>query len=225
MKRNLFLFVAASFVTLLYTAAQNPALQRGIHVQLATTAHASPMPAADEDDAWVVAVTADGSIYFGTDKMSGPELTDNIRTTPHNRQQLFIKADARATFGSLKPVLESARDCYFKTPALLTSQPDSVRPGTIVPPKGFEVMVMQQPRQDKTLVQLSNNGKMSLWIDGQPAPWADFENRLKTALQKRGSKLVQIEPADSVPVAAIVRLIDAARADGATVALPAFHSL
>jgi biopolymer transport protein ExbD len=224
------LATAAVLTAILFAASANAQqLQRGISVEMATARNASPMPAADEDDAWVVAVTADGSIYFGTDKMSGPELTDTIRTMPHKRDQhLFIKADARATFASLKPVLGAARDCYFKTPVLLTSQPVPAPPGTIVPAKGFEVMVV--PQADQTLVQLSNDGKtpdgkMSLWIDGKPAPWPDFEGTLNTALQKRGSKLIQIEPGDSVPFAAIVRVIDAAKANGASVALPAFHAL
>jgi len=76
----------ASFV--ISDVGQTPALRRGVSVQEAVTQHATTMPEADEDDAWVVAVTADGKLYFGADPVTAdPETHDRwvalISHAPH----------------------------------------------------------------------------------------------------------------------------------------------
>ena len=40
-------------------------LRQGVSVQMARTTNATAYPAADNADAWIVAVTADGRLYFG----------------------------------------------------------------------------------------------------------------------------------------------------------------
>ena len=45
-------------------------MQRGVSVQMAVTSNATSVPDADSNDAWIVTVTADGSLYFGADPMT-----------------------------------------------------------------------------------------------------------------------------------------------------------
>jgi biopolymer transport protein ExbD len=51
-------------------------LQRGVSVQLAVTNNAVAVPNADQPDALVVALTADGSIYLRANRVPTPDLAD-----------------------------------------------------------------------------------------------------------------------------------------------------
>ncbi len=62
--------------------AQTPALQQGVSVQMAMTNHAQPVPAADDQDAWVIAVTADGKLYFGAHPETSEGLLEKMKSTP-----------------------------------------------------------------------------------------------------------------------------------------------
>jgi biopolymer transport protein ExbD len=114
-------------------------LHEGVSVQMATTTNAKPMPAADDEDARVIAVTADARFYFGTRRLTAEGLSGQMKTTPRRRDQnLYIKADAHAPFASIEKVFDAAR-VGFNTAVLLTSQPEPVASRKIVPPKGFTV--------------------------------------------------------------------------------------
>src|SRR5579862_4456951 len=103
--------------------AQTPPMTRGISVQMAKTANATPMPEADNEDAWVVAITADNRLFFGTKPVTPQTLTEEMTATPRHRDQnLYIKADARTMFGNVVNALKSAKIDGFQSPALLTNQ-------------------------------------------------------------------------------------------------------
>jgi hypothetical protein len=51
-------------------------MQRGISVDLAATGNAESMPAADDNEAWIVTVTADGNLYFGTHSLTPDSLKE-----------------------------------------------------------------------------------------------------------------------------------------------------
>lgn len=117
-------------------------LQKGVSVQMAATSNAISMPEADNNDAWVITVTADGSLYFAADPMTPEALADWMKIHPRRREaKLYIKADARAPFASVKAALGPARSSNFEDVVLLTSQPGSHGPGTVAPPKGIEVLL------------------------------------------------------------------------------------
>src|SRR5437016_4084259 len=130
----------ASFV--MSDVAQTPALRKGVSVQMVVTQNAATVPEADDEDAWVVAVTADGKLYFGTTPVTPDTLLDAMKVRPHKRgANLYIKADARAPFGRVERVMEIGREAFFEEPVLLTAQKDQTGPGSIVPPKGLPVTV------------------------------------------------------------------------------------
>src|ERR1051326_3371878 len=86
------LFAALGFAL---AAGQAQQLQKGISVQMAPTRGAAPMPAADNLDAWVVTITADGSFYFGADPMTADEMTDWMKShPPHREPTLYVKPEA-----------------------------------------------------------------------------------------------------------------------------------
>ena len=94
----------------------NVPLQRGVSVQLAVTSNAVAVPNADKQDALVVALTADGSIYLRGDRLPTPALADRVRSilSTRNEKTLYIKADARAPYGRLVEVIDAVRNQALK---------------------------------------------------------------------------------------------------------------
>ena len=201
-------------------------LQKGVSVQLATTSNAMPVPAADDQDAWVVAVTADGSLYFGADPMTPEGLDHWMKTNPRNREaKLYLKADARAQFAYVKTVLGAARSSYFEDVVLLTSQPGSPASGSIVPPRGIGVLLGAPASGGAIQIRLSGPARGStLTVNDRRLTSPELESTLK-GLVHNHAQIVQVEADDAVPFGDIMRVIDQARAAGATVALPIYHSL
>src|SRR6266705_3717447 len=66
-------------VLLIIFMVVTPLLQRGKQVDLATVNNPRDMPDAEQDDAIVVAVTRDGSLYLGTTKVSKEDLTGQVK--------------------------------------------------------------------------------------------------------------------------------------------------
>jgi biopolymer transport protein TolR len=209
------------------TSGQTPALQKGVSVQMAVTNNAQAMPAADELDAWVIAVTADGRLFFGADQETAEGLLDQMKVNPRKRDQnLYIKADARAPFSAVKKALYAAREGLFENPVLLTMQHESVRPGTVAPPRGIGVSLSDSRGGEAVFVRLSSSehGPATLNINGQTMAWQELDSTLKQATHSPG-RTVLVEVNDAVSFADVMHVLDAARANNATVSLPIFNSL
>jgi len=71
-------------------------LQKGISVQLAVTSNAAPMPDADSEEAWIVAVAADGRMYFGIDPVTPEGLADKMKSRPHDAIKSSTSKPTRA---------------------------------------------------------------------------------------------------------------------------------
>ena len=124
----------------LMTVAQSPTLQAGISVKLAASTEAVPMPDADNENAFIVTVTEDGTVYLGVDRITLSDLSEKVRSTPfHRGQKLYIKADARAPYAKVLEVLDATRTGGIAPQVLLTAHTGPSMPGTIVPPQGVEL--------------------------------------------------------------------------------------
>ena len=213
--------VAVTFATGVASVshAQSPALQKGISVELAATSHAAPMPEADDQEAWIVAVATDGKIYFGTESVSADGLVNEMIRTPRKREQkLYIKADHRAPFADVEKVLEAGRTAFFNTAVLLTSQAEPATPGAIVPPKGLEVSLEASSSSGAVAVQLkSGPPSPALRVrvnDRQVAP-AALESTLQQVLQNQSEKVVFVQADGQAAFGDVVHVIDACRSTGA----------
>jgi len=74
--------------------------------------HAVPMPGALREDAMLVAVMRDGSVYFGSERVLPAELTSKILDRLGDggvERKVYIRADGRAWYGTVKDVLEGVR--------------------------------------------------------------------------------------------------------------------
>jgi biopolymer transport protein TolR len=118
-----------------------PPLQAGISVEMPVTRNASPVPEADQEDALIVTVRDDGSVYLGVttirlDALAG-ELWSSLSRQPDKR--LYIKADARAPYATVVKVIDTATAAGSQRTVLLTAQPESSRPETAATPNGFTI--------------------------------------------------------------------------------------
>lgn len=118
----------AGSILLCAARAQGPgqvALRAGVSVQMAVAANAMEMRAADEPNATVVAITADGRVFIGIKAAEAADLGILSDET------VYVKADARAPYQKVLTVLDALRG---KSVVLLTAPPENaVRQGMAAP--------------------------------------------------------------------------------------------
>lgn len=209
-----------AFALLAACSAQE--LQRGVSVKMAVANGAQPMPAADEPEAWVVSVGANGTPYFGADSMTYQALTQHLLSHPgKGRQKLYIKADARAKFVSVEEVLRAAHAAEFDEPVLLTTKSPAAPDVGRVMPEGLEVHLGQHGSGEKTvMVELRRQGQgLDVRIDDRSATWEQFANEINRAVSA-GKTAVAVRVESDVEFAQLVQILDGCRATGAQTFVP-----
>src|SRR6266851_604662 len=111
-------------VLLIIFMVVTPMLQKGMSVDLARVNNPTDMQAADRDDAIIVAVTSDGSIFLGTSKIQKEDITNQIKDLLANRidKTVFVKSDARAKYGRVVEVVDEVRSAGVDKLGLLTER-------------------------------------------------------------------------------------------------------
>jgi biopolymer transport protein TolR len=124
--------VDVMLVLLIIFMVITPMLQHGVSVELARVNNPEQMPDADKEDALLVAVMRDGSVFFGSDKLPADQLTGKVKDRLANRvdKRVYVKADARAKFGAVVQVVDNVRAAGVDQLGLLTDQ----RKSTNAPP-------------------------------------------------------------------------------------------
>ncbi len=194
------------------------ALQKGISVQMARSSHASPMPEADRENAWIVTIAAGGQLYFGTDEVTADGLTEQMKIHPRERDaRLYVKADSRAPFRSVRQVLRAARVDLFDEVVLLSSQPEAERPRTVVPPEGLEVWIGDEVASNLVTVQIeAGQQALKIKVNNDPIDSSALQSRLAQLFDNRTGRIVILKASGAVPYARVVQAIDASRAAGAS---------
>jgi biopolymer transport protein TolR len=116
--------VDVMLVLLIIFMVITPMLQKGVSVDLAKVNNPEQMPDADKEDALVVAIMRDGKVFFGNDRTDPDQLTQKVKDRLANRVEktVFIRADARAKFGSVVQVVDNVRAAGVDQLGLLTDQ-------------------------------------------------------------------------------------------------------
>jgi biopolymer transport protein ExbD len=223
-KTNHFLLsVALTFAIVLSPSRSNAQqLRQGIRVQMPPASSTASMPEADNENAWIVTVTADGSLYFGTNPVTSAGLVNEMKVHPRNREQkLYIKADARTPYADVEKALAAAHVDLFDESVLLTSPANSPQPGTMVSPKGLEVLLATPAGSQPTEVQLINSGQPTpiLKINNRQIPLPNLSNMLTQLFQNRPEKVVLVRADGQLRFADVVHIIDACHSAGAKVVL------
>ena len=107
-----------------------PMLQKNTPVDLAMTNNAHDMKDADKDDAIVVAVTRDGSIFLNNAKVGKEDVTGLVKDKLTNRldKTVYVKSDARAKYGDVVAVVDEIRSAGVDSLGLLTERAQSKTP-------------------------------------------------------------------------------------------------
>jgi biopolymer transport protein ExbD len=117
-------------VLLIIFMVVTPMLQKTTPVDLAMTNNAREMKEADKDDAIVVAVTRDGSIFLNNTKMGKEDITGQVKDRLTNRldKTVYVKSDARAKYGDVVAVVDEIRSAGVDQLGLLTEKAQSRTP-------------------------------------------------------------------------------------------------
>jgi biopolymer transport protein TolR len=116
--------VDVMLVLLIIFMVITPMLQNKVQIDMAKVANSIAMPDADKDDAIVVAITRDGGIYLGQDKIATDELgvkvRDKLADTPG--KTIYIRADARAQYRAVEDAIDAVRTAGVDEVGLLTQR-------------------------------------------------------------------------------------------------------
>ena len=93
-------------------------------VEMARTSNPVDMPDANRTDALVISVMRDGKIFLGDQNVTGESLTQKIVERLSNRpnQIVYVRADARAHYGSLVNAVDEVRAAGADRLGLLTEK-------------------------------------------------------------------------------------------------------
>jgi len=111
-------------VLLIIFMVVTPMLQKTHQVDLTPVNNPRDMKEADKDDAIVVAVTRDGSLYLGNSKIAKEEITGQIKDRIANKldKTVYVKSDARAKYGDVVAVVDEIRSAGVDQLGLLTEK-------------------------------------------------------------------------------------------------------
>jgi len=121
-------------VLLIIFMVVTPMLQKSLPVDMARVNNAKEMQDADKDDAIIVAVTRDGTIYLKNTKITKEDITGQIKDMLSARldKTVYVKSDARAKYGDVVAVVDEIRSAGVDQLGLLTEQNQDRR--TLPPP-------------------------------------------------------------------------------------------
>ena len=122
-------------VLLIIFMVVTPMLQKGVSVDMAKVMNPRELPDADKDDAIIVAITRDGSLYLGSTKVVLDQITNQVKDRIANRldKTVFIRSDARAKYGDVVKVVDEVRAAGVDNIGLLTEKVEQRRPGSAPP--------------------------------------------------------------------------------------------
>jgi biopolymer transport protein ExbD/biopolymer transport protein TolR len=116
--------VDVMLVLLIIFMVITPMLQNKVAVDMAKVDNPIAMPDADKEDAIVVAVTRDGGVFLGQDKIAvtelGARVTEKLADKPG--KTIYVRADARAQFRAVEDAIDAVRTAGVDDVGLLTQK-------------------------------------------------------------------------------------------------------
>jgi biopolymer transport protein ExbD/biopolymer transport protein TolR len=119
--------VDVMLVLLIIFMVITPMLQNKVSVDMAQVDNPESMPDADKEDAIVVAITRDGGVFLGQDKIAVDELGAKVRDKLADKpgKTIFIRADARAQYRAVEDAIDAVRTAGVEDVGLLTQKKES----------------------------------------------------------------------------------------------------
>ena len=116
--------VDVMLVLLIIFMVITPMLQNKVSIDLATVENPTAMPDADKEDAIVVAVTRDGAVYLGQNKVDPSQLGSLVRDKLEDKtdKTIYVRADARAQYKAVEDAIDDVRTAGVEEVGLLTQK-------------------------------------------------------------------------------------------------------
>jgi biopolymer transport protein ExbD/biopolymer transport protein TolR len=119
--------VDVMLVLLIIFMVITPMLTKGVTVDLVKTKNPVTMQAADKEDAILISITRNGSVFLspGNLKLSADQLPEKVRDLLTNKvdKTVYIRADARARFETVEDVVDNLRAAGASELGLITEEP------------------------------------------------------------------------------------------------------
>jgi biopolymer transport protein TolR len=116
--------VDVMLVLLIIFMVITPMLQNKVQIDMAQVSNPEAMPDADKDDAIVVAITRDGGVFLGQNRVQVSELgglvRDKLAGTPG--KTIYVRADARAQYLAVEDAIDAVRTAGVDDVGLLTQK-------------------------------------------------------------------------------------------------------
>jgi biopolymer transport protein TolR len=119
--------VDVMLVLLIIFMVITPMLQNKVQITMAQVENAVAMPDADKDDAIVVAVTRDGGVFLGQDKVDPAQLGSKVadKLSEKTDKTIYVRADSRAQFKAVEDAIDDVRTAGVDTVGLLVNKKDN----------------------------------------------------------------------------------------------------
>jgi biopolymer transport protein TolR len=129
--------VDVMLVLLIIFMVVTPMIQHGKTVDMAKTNNQIDMKDADKEDAILVAVMKDGTVYLDTEKVTPETITAKIQTLLEKKADhtVFVKADARSHYGDVVATVDGVRGAGVENLGLLTESIRRAAPPAPAPKK------------------------------------------------------------------------------------------
>ena len=116
--------VDVMLVLLIIFMVITPMLQNKVAVDMAQVENAVAMPDADKEDAIVVAITRDGGVFLGQDKVAPDNLGKLVQAKLSDKpgKTIYIRADARAQYRAVEDAIDAVRTAGVEDVGLLTQK-------------------------------------------------------------------------------------------------------
>jgi biopolymer transport protein ExbD/biopolymer transport protein TolR len=122
--------VDVMLVLLIIFMVITPMLQNKVSVDMAKVDNPTNMPDADKEDAIVVAITRDGGVFLGQNKVAVSELGGLVREKLSDKpgKTIYVRADARAQFRAVEDAIDAVRTAGVEDVGLLTQKREGPAP-------------------------------------------------------------------------------------------------
>jgi biopolymer transport protein ExbD/biopolymer transport protein TolR len=116
--------VDVMLVLLIIFMVITPMLMNKVQIEMAVAENAVSMPDADKDDAIVVAVSRDGGVFLGRDKVDPSNLGALVqeKLSTKTDKTIFVRADTRAQFKAVEDAIDDVRTAGVEEVGLLTQK-------------------------------------------------------------------------------------------------------
>ncbi|MDA1312731.1 MAG: biopolymer transporter ExbD [Acidobacteria bacterium] len=118
--------VDVMLVLLIIFMVITPMLSKGVSVDLVLTRNHIAMDEADQEDAVLIAVTRDGSVFLGRSRVEASALKIAVEDIISTRidKTVYVKSDARASYEQVVAVVNTLRSAGCDQVGLLTDKLD-----------------------------------------------------------------------------------------------------